>query len=608
MSSATKNERNSSHNENKVRQSTSRTKCLENYNSPPQTKIPKTVSKKSFHLNGRSLKHDLSNADISQNIPPSILNTSQMLNTPLNRSLNFSKNPIFAPSPIRLTANGTNLKEHIRTKTQSSAIENESQTDRNHLFENKRKTLLKNNSSSNILEKSGLRKKMSSSSYKKRKESNNVNVKKINLITKNEEYIVEKSSSKRDSTLTSPNELSSPPIFSHQFSNNSEGINNYFKDETGFHLEKEKKKTSNLLKSREKRRFHLKKTLKRERKNITKQLKEQREKQKNLIFANHKIEENREMLARNIRNITKENLSIKLALDFVQMSHNKVSINYDFLIKTPSIIVPTTDFRVFYDKVLGTGGFGTVYEGLFNSKKVAIKVMSIPFDYLKMLLKEIISMMICDHPNLVKLHAVSFGHKENNQLVVFIIMECLKQDLKNLIFKERARLPLRLKYKILSDILKGLAHLHESHYVHCDIKLQNILVDENFNAKISDFGLANCLRSGNTKNTVIAGYSERTSAYEYLCEQKISTKGDIWSFGVLMYEILNEKVSWEPLSGVQVVAKVSMKTPFFDYNARGPNKFEEGIIESCLNYNYMKRPTAKELLNIFDACLIKLKS
>ena len=545
MSSATKNERNSSHNENKVRQSTSRTKCLENYNSPPQTKIPKTVSKKSFHLNGRSLKHDLSNADISQNIPPSILNTSQMLNTPLNRSLNFSKNPIFAPSPIRLTTNGTNLKEHIRTKTQSSAIENESQTDRNHLFENKRKTLLKNNSSSNILEKSGLRKKMSSSSYKKTKESTNVNVKKITMI---------------------------------------------------------------LLKSRDKRRFHLKKTLKRERKYITKQFKVQREKQKNLMFENHKIEENREILARNIRNITKENLSIKLALDFVQMSHNKFSINYDFLVKTPSIIVPTTDFRVFYDKILGTGGFGTVYEGLFNNKKVAIKVLSIPFDYLKMLLKEIISMMICDHPNLVKLHAVSFGHKENNQLVVFIIMECLKQDLKNLIFKERARLPLRLKYKILLDILKGLAHLHESHYVHCDIKLQNILVDENFNAKISDFGLANCLRSGNTKNTVIAGYSERTSAYEYLCEQKISTKGDIWSFGVLMYEILNEKVSWEPLSGVQVVAKVSMKTPFFDYNARGPNKFEEGIIESCLNYNYMKRPTAKELLNKFEACLLKLKS
>jgi len=549
----------------------------------------------------------MSNADLSQNLAPSILNTSQaLLNTPLNRSLNFSKNAIFAPSPIKLT-NGINLKEHNRTKTQSSAIENESHTERNHLFEKKR-SLLKNNSSSNILEKSGLTKKMSSSSYKKSKDTTNVNVKKINLITKNDEYIFDKKSSSqnRDSTVTSPNEISSPPIFSKQISNASNAFAD--KDELDNAWESERINKKNFLKNKERRRFFMKKSLKRKRNHFRTQLKTQREKQMDLLQANKKIEDNKEILTRNIRNLTKENLSIKLALDFVQLSHNKISINYDFLIKTPSIIVPPTDFRVFYDKVLGTGGFGTVYEGLFNHKKVAIKVMTIPFDYLKMLLKEIITMMICDHPNLVKLYAVSFGHKENNQLVVFIIMECLKQDLKNLIFREKAHLPARLKYKILIDILKGLTHLHDSHYVHCDIKLQNILIDENFNAKISDFGLANCLRAGNTKNTVIAGYSERTSAYEYLCEQKISTKGDIWSFGVLMYELLNEKMSWETLSGVQVVAKVSLRTPFFDYNIRTTNKFEEGIIESCLNYSYIKRPTAKELLYKFESCLIKLKS
>ena len=607
--SATKNERNSSIND-KMRQSTSRSKCVEVYNSP-QLKIPKVISKKSCHLNGRSLKHEPSNADISQNINPSILNTSQaLINTPLNRSLNFSKNPIFTASPTKFSSNN-NLKEHIRTKTQSSTMENESQTDRHHFMEKKRKNLLKNNSSSNILEKPDLRKKMSSTSYKKGSKDQSVNVKKINLITRNEENCDKNKENsqflKQDHSF---NEFDKPLYLNKQGSNNiSDGF--AFENKDDLDLGTENKICSiekrSFFNYDERKKFYERKMLKKKRSQLRKKLKIQKEKQKTLLSINKKIEENKEMINRGVKNMMKENLSLKIALDFLQLQNNRMSLNFDFLMKTQGIIVPTTEFKVFYDRILGTGGFGAVYEGVFANKKVAIKVMNIPLDYIKMILKEIITMIICDHPNLVKMFAVSFGNVENNQVRVFIIMECLKQDLKNLIFREKAHLPQKLKFKILIDVLKGISHLHEYNYVHCDLKLQNVLIDEHFNAKISDFGLANCLRSGNTKKTMIAGYSERTSAYEYLCEQKISTKGDVWSFGILMYEILNEKISWTNLTGVQVIAKVSLKTPFFDCNQKSGNKFEEEILENCLNYNHNKRPTAKDLLSKFEIYLTTLK-
>ena len=520
------------------------------------------------------------------------LNNSQLLNTPLNRSLNFSKNQGFVASPMKVN---TNMKEHLRTKTQTSGNEtNESQTERQHFLEKKRKNLLKNNSSSNILEQS-LQKK---TSYCKKDQS--VNVKKINLLAKNEDF---EKNYEIHSSNNKENSFEKTLSLNKQISNLSDGPL-FCKDESPY-LPSGKR---HYLRNYTKKQCFDRRKFKKEKNKLRKQLNSHKIKQKSLLTMSKKLEDNKEMLVRGIKNLMKENLSVKIALDFLQLSHNKMAINFDFLMKTPGMVVPTTDFRVFYDKILGSGGFGTVYEGVFINKKVAIKVMNIPLDYLKMLLKEIITMIICDNANLVKLHAVSFGNAENNQITVFIIMDCLKQDLKNLVFREKPHLPIKLKYKILIDILKGLCYLHDSNYVHCDLKLQNVLIDEHFNAKISDFGLTNCLRSGNTKNTLIAGYSERTSAYEYLCEQKISTKGDIWSFGILMYELINEKISWEPLNGVQVVAKVSLKTNFFDYNLRSGNKIEEDIVESCLNYNYNKRPTAKELLNKLEGIVMKMKS
>ena len=100
----------------------------------------------------------------------------------------------------------------------------------------------------------------------------------------------------------------------------------------------------------------------------------------------------------------------------------------------------------------------------------------------------------------------------------------------------------------------------------------------------------------------MSGFTERISSYEYLVEQKskpfisVSTKGDIWSFGILMYELLSETLAWQGLSGIQTIVLVSKQTPFFTQNATLQNDFFDYLIGKCLNYEYKERPTAQELL------------
>ena len=62
--------------------------------------------------------------------------------------------------------------------------------------------------------------------------------------------------------------------------------------------------------------------------------------------------------------------------------------------------------------------------------------------------------------------------------------------------------------------------MHENDYAHCDLKMPNILLDENLTAKITDFGITKNLKFGLTNKTVLAGFSERICSYEYLVEQK----------------------------------------------------------------------------------------
>ncbi|KAG6790661.1 hypothetical protein POTOM_006824 [Populus tomentosa] len=194
---------------------------------------------------------------------------------------------------------------------------------------------------------------------------------------------------------------------------------------------------------------------------------------------------------------------------------------------------------------IGEGGFGSVYKGrLKHGKIAAIKVLSAESRQgVKEFLAEIKAMSEIEHENLVKLYGCCV--EDNHRILVYNYLEknSLAQTLldgghshSNIQFSWRTRT------KICVGVARGLAFLHEEvkpYIVHRDIKASNILLDKDLTAKISDFGLAKLIPDNQTHvSTRVAG----TLGYlapEYAIRGKLTRKADLYSFGVLLLEIVS---------------------------------------------------------------------
>ncbi|EOY13217.1 Kinase superfamily protein isoform 4 [Theobroma cacao] len=196
-----------------------------------------------------------------------------------------------------------------------------------------------------------------------------------------------------------------------------------------------------------------------------------------------------------------------------------------------------------YSNKIGEGGFGVVYKGTFRDGTVgAIKVLSADSKQgVREFLTEINVIADIEHENLVKLYGccvegnhriLVYGYLENNSLAQTL----LGGGHSSMQFSWQAR------RNICIGVAKGLAFLHEEvrpHIVHRDIKASNILLDKNLMPKISDFGLAKLFPEYVTHiSTRVAG----TTGYlapEYAIRGQLTRKADIYSFGVLLLEIVS---------------------------------------------------------------------
>ncbi|GMJ14617.1 cysteine-rich RLK (RECEPTOR-like protein kinase) 14 [Hibiscus trionum] len=193
--------------------------------------------------------------------------------------------------------------------------------------------------------------------------------------------------------------------------------------------------------------------------------------------------------------------------------------------------------------MLGRGGFGPVYKGkLEDGRDVAIKRLSENSGQgIREFKNEVMLLAKLQHRNLVKLLGFSLEQKERVLIYEFLP----NSSLDNFIFDPVKRLLLNWdkRYKIIEGITKGLVYLHEdSQYriIHRDLKAANILLDEEMNPKISDFGMAKLFgvdqtRADTSKIAGTFGYM----APEYAMHGQYSVKSDVYSFGVLVLEIIS---------------------------------------------------------------------
>ncbi|XP_055805113.1 G-type lectin S-receptor-like serine/threonine-protein kinase SD2-5 [Solanum dulcamara] len=193
-----------------------------------------------------------------------------------------------------------------------------------------------------------------------------------------------------------------------------------------------------------------------------------------------------------------------------------------------------------FQKKLGQGGFGSVYEGVLqDGQKVAVKVLDGFGQGKKEFLAEIQTIGSIHHVNLVRLIGVC-AEKEHT-LLVYDFMSNGSLDI--WIFgttSTQFTLDWQIRRKIIHDIAKGLAYLHEEcmqRIVHLDVKPQNILLDDNFCAKVSDFGLAKLVDKDQSHIVTRIRGTPGYLAPEW-CGAFITEKADVYSFGVVAMEIL----------------------------------------------------------------------
>ncbi|CAK8561983.1 unnamed protein product [Lathyrus sativus] len=193
---------------------------------------------------------------------------------------------------------------------------------------------------------------------------------------------------------------------------------------------------------------------------------------------------------------------------------------------------------------LGQGGSGSVYKGVMpDGKTVAVKRLSFnSTQWVDHFFNEVNLISGIDHKNLVKLLGCSITGPES--LLVYEYVP--NQSLYDYLSVRRICQPLswEVRHKIILGIAEGLAYLHEEsnvRIIHRDIKLSNILLEDDFTPKIADFGLARLFPEDNSHiSTVVAG-TLGYMAPEYVIRGKLTEKADVYSFGVLVIEIVSGK-------------------------------------------------------------------
>ncbi|KAJ7976966.1 Serine/threonine protein kinase [Quillaja saponaria] len=198
-----------------------------------------------------------------------------------------------------------------------------------------------------------------------------------------------------------------------------------------------------------------------------------------------------------------------------------------------------------FSNKVGEGGFGSVYKGqLRDGSFVAVKVLSVELESMRgerEFIAEIAALSDVKHENLVILRGCCV--EGANRYLVYDYMEnnSLTQTL---LGGEHNRMEFswELRQKISIGVARGLVYLHEEvmpPILHRDIKASNILLDQNLNPKVSDFGLAKVLRDEHSYiSTRVAG----TMGYlapEYAVTGRLTRKSDVYSFGVLLLEIVS---------------------------------------------------------------------
>lgn len=259
-------------------------------------------------------------------------------------------------------------------------------------------------------------------------------------------------------------------------------------------------------------------------------------------------------------------------------------------------------------KTIGEGGMANVYlaNDTILDRKVAIKVLrgdlSNDEKFIRRFQREALSVSNLSHPNIVEVYDVG---EEDGQY--YIVMEYIEGKTLKQLLKKRETLTLPEVIDIMLQLTDGLAHAHESYIIHRDIKPQNIMILDNGLVKITDFGIAMALNATQLTQTNSVMGSVHYLPPEQANGKSATVKSDIYSLGILMYELITGSVPFKGDNAVEIALKhMKEKIPSIrKQNPTIPQSVENIVIKATAKNPRNRYDSVKEMHDDLEVCIEK---
>jgi len=257
-------------------------------------------------------------------------------------------------------------------------------------------------------------------------------------------------------------------------------------------------------------------------------------------------------------------------------------------------------------KSIGEGGMANVYlaQDTILDRKVAIKVLrgDLANDekFIRRFQREALSASSLSHPNIVEMYDV--GEDSGSH---YIVMEYIEGKTVKQLLKKRGNLTVSEAVDIMLQLTDGISHAHDSYIIHRDLKPQNIMIKEDGKIKITDFGIAMALNS-----TQLTQTNSVMGSVHYLPPEQASGKGstikcDIYSMGILFYELLTGVLPFKGDNAVEIALK-HMKDPIPSVrkqNSNIPQSIENIILKSTAKNPKNRYSDVKEMYHDLKICM-----